>query len=179
MKSKADCYDMLIRALEHLVGTSSYSNFSILEYSLKKLISTDAAKQCLILALVLFGNLSVFGTQYVHVENFDQKINKFYHKILLLLQDAMNMHRENTPEYISVAHRTISTSTTPTDIFKFVERLLHNAKIDSTLAWFVVTKDHHDLSKVEIKPFSYFRQEQLQTVSRTMSHVPPPPGFPP
>ena len=180
LENKAECYHVLIRSLEHLVGTSSYSDFSILQFSLRKIVSTDAAKQCLIIALVLFGNLSMFGTQ--QIEDFDHKINKFYHKILLLLQDAMNMYRGNIPEYILMAYSTISTSNSPTDIFKLVERLLHDAKVDSTLAWLIMTKQHLDIGKVEIKPINSSTQRQAplpQACTPTVSHVPPPPGFPP
>ena len=182
LENKTDCYHVLIRALEHLVGTSSYSDFSLLRFSLEKIISTDAAKQCLILTLVLFGNLSMFGIE--HVEDFHQKINRFSQEILSLLQSAVNVYGENPPEYVLMAHDTILTFKSSTDIFNLVERLLHDAKVDSTLAWLIMTKHHHNIGVVEIKPIRSSIQRQISlpqaTASTfTVSYVPPPPGFPP
>ena len=183
LESKIECYQVLIGALEHLVSTSSYSDFSLLRFSLENIVSTDAAKQCLILALVLFGNLSIFNFGVQQVDNFGQKINRFYQEILFLLQGAMNLYRENTPEYILMAHNTISTSNSSTDIiFSLVERLLHDAKVDSTLAWLIMIKRQDDIGRVEIKPIRSSTQRQAslpQASTPTVSCVPPPPGFPP
>ena len=181
LENKTECYQVLIGALEHLVGTSPYiRHFSLLGFSLRleKIVSTDAAKQCLILALVLFGNLSMFYDQ--QTVDFDQKMNQFYQEILFLLQHARSIYGENTPDYISMAYHTIINPNfphSPADVFTLVERLLHDAKVNSTLAW--LTK-HPRTSKVEIKPIHSSTQREAllpQTSAPVKSFVPPPPGF--
>ena len=176
---RTECNRVLIGALDLILGTNPRApHYSVLRFGLKNIASTDATKQCLILALVLFGNLSMFCV-YETSPYFHQKMHDFYQKIQLLLKWSMNIE-EQTPEYISMAYKTMMNPnfSKPTEVFKLVEQLLQDAKVGSTLAQLVFkAKGHH--GKVEIHPHLQKQATRSQTTPPLQVPVPPPPGLTP
>ena len=145
-----ECRILLTRALLLLLGGNPRSPYySILKTGLKKIPSTDATKQCLILALVLFGNLSALRVR---------ETREFHKKIQALLKRALG-REENIPMYILTAYKAALNPhfPNPAEVFKLVEVLLHDAKVDSTLARLTFkAKGQH--SRVEIVPMRAHQQ---------------------
>ena len=144
----SQCRQLLIQALDIILGTGKRApHYSVLSIGLKNIPSSDATKHCLILALVLFGNLSTFNIC---------EIRGFFQKIQSLLQHFILNKENNIPHYISIAYEATKKATffNPVEVFNLVRLLLQDARVDSTLASLVFKeKGHH--SKVMILPIGY------------------------
>ena len=147
------CRQLLVRALDIILGTGKIApHYSVLSIGLKNIPSSDATKHCLILALVLFGNLSTFNIR---------EIRGFFQKIQSLLQRFIQTNKENIPQYISTAYEATKKATffNPVEVFNLVRLLLQDAQVDSTLAW-LMFKERERHSKVMIIPIGY-RQKNV------------------
>ena len=153
----SECRLLLIRAFDLLLGTNSHApHYSILKIGLKKAASTDATRQCLILALVLFGNLSMLRVC---------ETREFHQKIQFLLKQSLSKE-ENIPEYVSVACKASMSPSFfyPAEVFKLVEKLLQDAKVDSTLARLVFKdKGLGPHGRVEIIPIHVPQKQHTYT----------------
>ena len=142
------CRQLLIQALDIILGTGKRApHYSILSIGLKNIPFSDATKHCLILALVLFGNLYTLHVREIH---------GFFQKIQFLLQHFILNKENNIPRYISIAYEATKKATffNPVEVFNLVRLLLQDAHVDSTLASLVFrAKGHH--SKVMIIPVGY------------------------
>ena len=140
----SECRTLLIRALDLLLGGLPHAPYySVLKIGLKKIASTDATKQCLILALVLFANLSMLRVR---------ETRDFHQKIQFLLKRSLSKE-EKMPDYVSETYKAAMDPHfyNPAIIFKHVEWLLRDAKVDSSFGRLVFrAKGQH--SKVEIVP---------------------------
>ena len=163
-----ECRTLLVRALGLLIGSYPYAqHYSVLKIGLKKIAATDATKQCLILALVLFGNLSMLRVR---------ETREFHQKIQILLKRSLSKE-ESMPNYVGVAYKAISNPrfTNPVEVFNLVEWLLRDAKVDSTLARLVFrAKGQH--GKVDIVPMQNRQPQKPLPNQRT---VPLPVSVPP
>ena len=141
------CRHLLVRALDILGTGKNASHYSVLNIGLKNIPSKNATKQCLILALVLFGNLSMLHVREIH---------GFFQKIQFLLQRFIQLNNENIPQYISTVYEATKRANffNPIEVFKLVCLLLQDAQVDSTLAQLVFNKRGHH-SKIMISPISY------------------------
>ena len=160
------CRQLLVRALEVILGTSQNSpHYSVLNIGLKNIPLSDATKQCLILALVLFGNLSMLNVY---------ETNGFFQKIQLLLGRFIQQTKESVPWYVSTVYEATQKANlfiNPFNVFNLVGLLLKDAHVDSTLAQFVF-KDKGVHSKIEIIPIRR-QQKYAQTNSLLQSPKPP------
>ena len=142
------CRQLLVQALDIILGTGKKApHYSVLSIGLKNIPSSGATKHCLILALVLFGNLSTFNIR---------EIRGFFQKIQSLLQRFIQTNKENIPQYISTAYEATKKATffNPVEVFNLVRLLLQDAQVDSTLAW-LMFKERERHSKVMIIPIGY------------------------
>jgi hypothetical protein len=142
------CRQLLIRALDIILGTGKKApHYSVLNIGLKNIPSSDATKHCLILAFVLFGNLSTF---YI------REIRGFFPKIQSLLQNFVLNKENGIPHYISIAYEATKKATffNPVEVFSLVRLLLQDAHVDSTLAS-LTFKERGRHSKVMIIPIGY------------------------
>ena len=165
----SECRTVLIQALRLLLGGYRYApHYSVLKIGLKKIPATDVTRQCLILALVLFGNLSALRVR---------ETREFHQKIQLQLKRSLSKD-QNMPEYVTKAYKASMSPyfSQPAEVFKLVEQLLRDANMNPTLARLVFkAKGPH--SKVDIVPMrTPPPQRQLynpQTPAARQSVVPP------
>ena len=109
--------------------------------------SNIAAKLCLILSFILFGNLML----NVH----DSELHKILWSIQSLLDQFRLLPIDKVPNYICIAREATRNSyfLKPVEVFKLVIDLLQDARIDSTLAVLTFTcREAGQQSKVEILP---------------------------
>ena len=159
------CRNLLVRALDIILGTGKNApHYSVLNIGLKNFPSKNATKQCLILALVLFGNLSMLHVREIH---------GFFQKIQFLLQRFIQLSKENIPQYISTVYEATKRANflNPIEVFKLVRLLLQDAQVDSTLAQLVFNKSGRH-SKIMISPIRYQQKHAQILQSPESSTVP-------
>ena len=140
-----ECRILLISALGLLLGSNPHApRYSVLKIGLKKIAATDDSKQCLILTLVLFGNLSLLRIR---------ETREFHQQIHSLLKRSLSKD-EKMPEYVTTAYRATMNSnfSNPAEVFKLVSVLLQDAKVDPTLARLVYKAKGGHHGKVDIVP---------------------------
>ena len=141
----SECRTLLISALGLLLGTNPHApRYSVLKIGLKKIAATDASKQCLILTLVLFGNLSLLRVR---------ETREFHQQIHVLLKRSLSKD-EKMPDYVITAYKATMNSnfSNPAEVFKLVSMLLQNARVDPTLARLVYRPKGGHHGKVDIVP---------------------------
>ena len=150
-----DCMMLLIRSIDLLLGTSKQApRFCILKFALQRYPHSDATRHCLILTLVLFGNLSMIRIR---------ETRSFHLKISSILKRSLTKN-EKMPKYVGMACKaTMSPNfSNPQQVFELVEHLLS-------------VGGNHDLAKLVYKPKGpYGRIEFVQIVP-----APPLPAAPP
>ena len=140
-----ECRSLLVSALGLLLGSNPHApRYSVLKTGLKKIAATDASKQCLILTLVLFGNLSLLRVR---------ETRDFHQQIHVLLKRSLSKD-EKMPQYVTTAYRATMNSnfSDPAEVFKLVGVLLQDARVNPTLARLVYNPKGGHHGKVDIVP---------------------------
>jgi tetratricopeptide (TPR) repeat protein len=142
LKVVDDCYHLLAESLQILLGTEGY-----LELNLKSSPSDIGTHHCLILALVLLGNINIYPVPshiFTRIKNFTENLKS-------LIRGCLDNKTEmSVPMFILEAESAIRTFdiSKASNIFKLVTKLLVDAKVDSTLA-VVVIDPQSDSIKIE------------------------------
>ena len=161
-----ECRTLLISALGLLLGSNPHApRYNVLKIGLKKIAATDASKQCLILTLVLFGNLSLLRVR---------ETREFHQQIHVLLKRSLSKD-EKMPEYVTTAYKATMNSnfSNPAEVFKLVSVLLQDARVDPTLARLVYRAKGGHHGKVDIVPMH--NQPQPPSIKSQMSKTLPVP----
>ena len=136
-----DCYSLLVEILHILLGTHKMQGY--LELNLKDNPSANGTRYCLILVLVILGNINVNSRPY--------QIKRLIEKLQSLIKTCLD--KTEVPHFISEAEgiiKTLNISTLP-NVFTLVTKLLDDAKVDSTLA---VIGIHSQSDCIKIEPLS-------------------------
>ncbi len=166
-----ECRSLLVSALGLLLGSNPHApRYSVLKIGLKKIAATDASKQCLILTLVLFGNLSMLRVR---------ETRDFHQQIHGLLKRSLSKD-EKMPEYVTVAYRATMNPnfSNPAEVFKLVTTLLQDARVDPTLARLIYNPKGGHHGKVDIVPMrnqapaQHSTKPQMTTPSKTPLQAP-------
>ena len=143
-----DCYHLLAESLQILLGSEGSEGY--LELSLKNSPSEIGTHHCLILALVLLGNI----INIYPVHNRHKQIRNYTDNLKSLIRGCLDNKTEiSVPTFILKAKSAIGTldiSKAP-NIFILVTKLLVDAQIDSTLAVMVI---HQESGCVNIEPIT-------------------------
>ena len=157
---------LLVQALGLLMGTSQHTAScmnSTLGFGLTNISSNIAAKLCLILAFVIFGNLLMLNQH-------DSELHKFLQKIRFLLDQFRALPVHEVPTYICIAKEATRNPNflKPVEVFKLIRELLQEAKVESALAMLTFNyKEAGPYCKVEVIPMVSVRNmEQVLTCHR-------------
>ena len=153
-----DCYRLLAESLHILLGTRKTQGY--LELNLKCSPSENGTRHCLILVLVLFGNVNIYPVLKPH------QIKFFTEKLKSLIRECVNTETE-VPNFIldmENAIRTLDISK-PLNVFTLVTKLLDDAKVDSTLGVVVI---HPQSDCVKIEPVCSTSAEANQSDSPSL-----------
>lgn len=172
-----DCHDLLAKSLQILLGSEGY-----LKLNLKSSPSGIGTRHCLILALVLLGNINIY-----HVHSRHKQIRCFTDNLKSLIRGCLDNKTEmSVPTFIletESAIRTVGISKA-SNIFTLVTKLLVDAKVDSTLAVMVINPesgcvkiepitDHSDTPSLRQAEFTnYHHGTQNQHKQKASSSLP-------
>ena len=140
-----DCYHLLAESLQILLGGRNIQGY--LELNLKSSPSESGTCHCLILVLVLLGNVNIYPVPDHIISR--RQIKYFTGKLKSLIRGRSDAEYE--PTFILDAESAIRTLdiSTASNIFTLVTKLLADVKVDSTLAVLVI---HPGSECIKIEP---------------------------
>ena len=154
-----DCYHLLAESLQILLGTRTMQGY--LELNLKCSPSENGTHHCLILVLVLLGNVNIYPVLR------HSQIKYFTEKLKSLIRGCMDTETE-VPNFILELDNAIKTRdniSKPSNIFTLVTKLLDDAEVDSTLGVLVI---HPQSDCVKIEPVCSTSTEASQLDSPSL-----------
>ena len=163
-----DCYSLLVEILHILLGTHKMQGY--LELNLKDNPSANGTRYCLILVLVILGNIKVNPSLKSY------QIKHFIEKLQSLIRTCLD--KTEVPHFILEVEGTIKALDIPTlpSVFTLVTKLLDDAKVDSTLAEMSI---HSQSDCLRIEPLSlissqpeFSNQDGTQSQPKQESSIP-------